>query len=73
MAGYYTTSRKRKAQGASYGSDNSSTYTLLKAGLGKPAGVTSSVVHYTRLKQTTTSFRSGRGESGLVLNPVSLL
>ncbi len=75
MAGYYTTRRKRRAQGATYGGGDptESTYPLLKAGLGQPPGVSASLMHTSRLLQTTTSFRSGRGESGLVLDPHSLL
>jgi len=75
MAGYFTTSRKRKAQGAKYGtgdyaSDASVQWALL-AGPGY-TGVQPTVIGQHRLRQTTTSFRSNRDGSGEI-NPSALI
>lgn len=73
MSGYYKTSRKRKGQGASYHPTVSglSGITALYAGPGF-TGVQSRFILQRYLKQTTTSFRSGRDDKGEI-QPASLL
>lgn len=75
MSGYYKTSRKRKAQAAAYGTapyaPDVSVLSGLFAGPGF-VGVKKVVQQQHRLRQTTTSFRSGRDSSGEI-SPQSLL
>jgi hypothetical protein len=74
MSGYYKSSRKRKGQGATYHKlvPELSGCNILRAGPGY-TGVESSFVMQRYLKQTTTSFRSGRDGVKDEIQPTSLL
>lgn len=74
MSGYYKNSRRRKAQGAEYGTGSARDVSVLASLIAGPGytGVQKVILEQRRLKQTTTSFRSGRDGNNEV-QPASLL